>query len=129
MALWMVRVGKYGEYEAKFLETGRIFLTWKELQDDDLSTAKDYDAVKEVLRGRYGEAPERRLGNWAGQIWAFALPMAPGDLVVVPLKSQPAVAVGEITSGYEYNPKADPDFRHSRKVKWLSRRRAPGGRT
>lgn len=120
MALWMVRVGKYGEYEAKFLESSRIFLTWEELKDDDLSSAKDYEAIKEVLRARYAEAPERRLGNWAGQIWAFALPMTPGDLVVVPLKSQPAVAIGEITSGYEYNPKAEPDFRHSRKVKWLS---------
>jgi restriction system protein len=120
MALWMVRVGKYGEFEAKFLESSRIFLTWKELLDDDLSSAKDYEDVKKILRARYGEAPERRLGNWAGQIWAFALPMAPGDLVVVPLKTQPAVAIGEITSGYEYNPKAEPDFRHSRKVKWLS---------
>lgn len=29
MALWMVRVGKYGEFEAKFLESSRIFLTWR----------------------------------------------------------------------------------------------------
>jgi restriction system protein len=120
MSLWMVRVGKFGEYEKKFLDDHRIYLTWPELQDDDLSKAKDYKGIKDTLRARTPDAPERRLGNWSGQIWAFALSMKPGDVVVVPRKTQPAIAVGEIVSGYEYNPGADPEFRHSRKVKWLN---------
>lgn len=120
MALWMVRVGKFGEYEKKFIDDGRIYLTWPELQGDDLSGAKDYKTVKEILRVRMPDEPERRLGNWAGQIWAFSVAMKPGDLIVVPRKTQPAMAVGEIASGYEYTQSGEPEYRHSRKIRWLN---------
>ncbi len=31
MALWLVRAGSHGEYEQKFLEENRIYLTWHNL--------------------------------------------------------------------------------------------------
>ncbi len=34
MALWMVRAGKPGEYEARFFSDGRIYHTWEELTED-----------------------------------------------------------------------------------------------
>jgi restriction system protein len=42
-----------------------------------------------------------------------------GDLVVVPLKSQPAVYVGEITGDYQCQPSGPSPFFHSRAVKWI----------
>jgi restriction system protein len=34
MALWLVRAGRHGEYEQRFLDEGRIYLTWDELAGD-----------------------------------------------------------------------------------------------
>lgn len=28
MAVWLVRAGSHGEYEQKFLEESRVYLTW-----------------------------------------------------------------------------------------------------
>ena len=28
MALWMVRAGRHGEHEARFLDESRVYLTW-----------------------------------------------------------------------------------------------------
>ncbi len=45
MALWLVRAGKYGEHEQKFLSSNRIYLTWEDLQGYDLSQAASYDEI------------------------------------------------------------------------------------
>jgi restriction system protein len=119
MALWLLRGGKYGEHEQKFFTDGRIYLTWDEL-NADLSTAKDYGEIKDIMRQTYPAAPERRLGNWTGQVWAFALPMKEGDLVIVPRKTTPAMAVGEVTSPYGFDGTAPSSYQHFRTVKWLS---------
>lgn len=37
MALWLARA--YGEHESNFFEDGRIYLTWQDLTDMDLSPA------------------------------------------------------------------------------------------
>lgn len=42
MALWMVRVGKHGEYEQQTLSTNKIYLTWDDLKTD-LSKIADRD--------------------------------------------------------------------------------------
>jgi len=34
MALWLVRAGSNGEYEKKFLDENRIYLTWDGLSRD-----------------------------------------------------------------------------------------------
>jgi restriction system protein len=120
MALWLVRAGKYGEYEEKFFGSPRIYLTWTTVQDYDLGKAKDWEGIKNILRQAYPGETERRLGNYTGQAWAFVIPMKPGDWVVVPRKTRPAIAFGEINGPYTYDPKVDPLYRHSRSVKWLN---------
>lgn len=120
MALWMVRAGKHGEHEDRFFQSGEIYLTWDDLQDRELGTAKDYEEIKQIVFDNYPNEPKGRIQNWAGQIWAFVLGMKPGDLVAVPRKKKPAIALGEITGECTYTPKADVPYRHSRKVKWLA---------
>ena len=118
MALWLVRAGKYGEHEPRFFDDNRIYLTWEALTTD-LSTAKTYNDIKAIMQAHYPGEPARRVGNWSGQAWAFALAMKPGDWIVVPRKAKGTIAVGEITSGYQFDAKTTTVYNHYRSVKWL----------
>lgn len=120
MALWLVRAGKYGEHESRFFQDSRIYLTWEALTETDLSTANDYDGIRALMQQQYPAEPTRRIGNWSGQVWAFALAMQPGDWVVVPRKSNGSIAVGEIKSGYTFEKGQDQTYRHFRSVQWLN---------
>lgn len=31
MALWLIRAGAHGEYEQKFIQENRVYVTWDEL--------------------------------------------------------------------------------------------------
>ena len=120
MALWLIRAGKYGEHEQRFFANHCVYLTWEDLATNDLSTAKNYADIKTIVRAAYPDAPERRLGNFSGQIWAFALEMKVGDWIALPLKTKSAIAIGEITSAYEYDATGEPLFRHKLQIKWLN---------
>ncbi len=120
MALWMIRAGRHGEHEEKFFDHGRIYLTWEALGEVDLGSAKDYAAIKSIVERTYPDEKPRKLGNWAGQIWAFALAMKPNDWVATPRHGKPAIAVGQIIGSYRYDPKGEPGYKHSRQVKWLN---------
>ena len=121
MTLWLARSGKYGELETDFLNDGRIYQAWDELQDINLSKAKTLDDVRSALEEAFPEEPKGRITNWAGQISVHTLYMQKGDWVVMPLKKKPAIAIGEITSDYTYDSKAKQPFKHYRKVKWLEK--------
>jgi restriction system protein len=120
MALWLVRAGKYGEHENRFLEDKRVYLTFSDMTEDDLGGLKDYDAVRAFMAGKYPSEPPRRIGNWSGQVWAFSVGIKPGDWVVLPSKQAPTIAVGEVVGGYTFDPKADPVYRHSCAVNWIN---------
>lgn len=46
--------------------------------------------------------------------------MEQGDWVAVPRKTKAAIAFGEVTGPYKYDPRAEQPYRHSRTVKWLN---------
>jgi restriction system protein len=94
MALWLIRGGSHGEFEEKYFEEKKIYFTCDHLKDRDFRGAKDYNAIKEIVRGLLPDGPERRIGNFSGQAWAFVLSMKAGDLVVAPRKQKSVVAVG-----------------------------------
>lgn len=120
MSLWLVRPGKLGEYEETFFTEGRIYLTWTQIQADDLSGIKDADVIFDLLQQHEPDQSSRRLGNWAGQIFAFVSSMAKGDWIAVPRKTKAAIAIGEIEGGYHFDSKAKVMFRHYRTVKWMN---------
>ncbi|PRD69202.1 restriction endonuclease [Malikia spinosa] len=120
MALWLVRAGKYGEHEPRFFQDNRVYLTWEEFTGTDLSVAKDYEGIKSLMQQQYPGEPARRIGNWSGQVWAFVLATQLGDWVVVPRKSNGSIAVGEVKSGYTFDPGNAPMYRHYRTVQWLN---------
>jgi len=53
------------------------------------------------------------------QFWSFVNRMKPGDLVVTPRKGKSAIAIGEITGAYTYDPDGTGLYRHYREVKWF----------
>ena len=63
------------------------------------------------------EKPRKR-GNFTGQLWAFAVAMQEGDLVVLPRKLTSQIAIGCVTGPYRFT-RVNSETRHTRPVKWL----------
>jgi len=119
MSLWMVRVGRFGEYEDKFLNENRIYLTWGLIPDlSTLTSRKEVAGYLATVRPGQSRA---HTSNHAGQIFTFVKQMHVGDLMGVPSKKKSAIHIGEITSDYRYDATAGVDYRHYRDVKWIGR--------
>jgi restriction system protein len=114
---WLVRAGRLGEREALALQDGLAVIGWSELPD--LSDRTTRESLMGLLQQTYPDASHKRLLNWQAQLWAFLHTISDGDLVVLPLKTASAVAIGEVAGGYRYRPDLPPDARHTRPVKWL----------
>jgi restriction system protein len=119
MALWMQRAGRHGEYEDRFLSTSRIYLTWGDTIPNDARGFTSRADVVQILRERWPNASQGKVRNHAGQIWAFLRTMKPEDLVVVPSKKTSVLHFGVIRSDAQFDPNAEPDYRHYREVNWL----------
>lgn len=118
MALWLVRAGKYGGREQLALDEGRAIIGWEQLPD--LSAVKSRDDLKQVFDKIHPDISEGRRNNWVAQVWAFRSKIKKGDLVVLPSKHQPTVAVGKVTGDYEYQKVGGDEPLHSRRVQWLN---------
>lgn len=100
LAAWLVRAGPNGEREQIALSEGLAVAGWDELPD--LSEVKgNWENLRAMLARAYPNASANTLGNWAGQLWRF-LEMKDGDLVVLPLKLQPAFVMGRVAGPYKY---------------------------
>src|SRR5687768_15003259 len=99
MAVWLVRAGSHGEYQDKFLGERRVYVTWHDL-DVNLAKLPDRDALIAAMQKRYPDSKTKTLINHASQVWPFAHEMQKGDWIVLPLKHQRAVQIGELTGDY-----------------------------
>ena len=52
MAIWLIRAGSHGEFEQKFIQEKRVYVTWDNL-DVDLSKLIDRHALEEAMTKRY----------------------------------------------------------------------------
>lgn len=118
MALWMVRAGRHGEFEQRFLETNRVYVTWMRLKHDLGKLASKHD-LRELLLKVYPDSGTKKLIHHSGQIWSFVQEMKPGDWVVVPSKLKSAIHVAEIVGQYVFDPTAEDPYYHYRDVKWI----------
>ncbi|EON19377.1 hypothetical protein C265_12541 [Cupriavidus sp. GA3-3] len=110
--------GSHGEYEQKFIQENRVYVTWADL-DVDLSKLKQRSELSAVMTQLYPDTKPKAILNWVSQVWPFAHDMKLGDLVVLPLKSQPVIYIGEITGDYQAAPEGPNPFFHWRSVKWI----------
>lgn len=117
MTLWLVRSGKYGERETLALDSGLAVIGWDTMPD--LSTLKPRDELGAVLEVTFPDEKGKTLSNWESQLWPFAQMMAKGDLVVMPLKTRSAVAIGRVAGPYTYRTDLG-EAHHTRPVEWLT---------
>jgi restriction system protein len=118
MALWLVRAGRHGEQEQYSQEHNLVSIGWSELEFD--LSAKTREELKKALEEKHPGKQKNAIANHAGQIWAFVRKIDQGDLVVLPLKLQAAIAVGRIAGRYEYRTDLSPSIRHIRPVQWIA---------
>jgi restriction system protein len=94
---WLVRAGRLGEQETLALQDSLAVIGWLELPD--LSGQETRESLMLLLQRTYPDASHKRLLNWQAQLWAFLHTISEGDLVVLPLKTTSAVAIGEVVGG------------------------------
>jgi len=118
MAIWLIRAGSHGEYEQKFIQENRVYVTWDGL-DVNLAKLGERAELVAAMTERLPDTKPKAILNWASQVWPFAHGIKKGDLVVLPLKSQPAIQIGEVTGDYHFERGGPDPFFHWRPVKWI----------
>ncbi|MBB1427626.1 restriction endonuclease [Shewanella sp. SG44-2] len=118
MAVWLVRAGSQGQYEQKFIQENRIYLTWDGL-NIPLDKLENRDFLITKLASLDSDAKPKKMINHASQIWPFGHSMQLGDRVILPSKTQPVIYIGKIISGYHYQADGIDPFFHWRSVEWL----------
>ena len=114
--IFLTRAGGSGEDEDLALDLGIAIIGFLEVPS--LAAAKDYAEIFKIAEKDWVGAKPRAVGNKAGQLWAFALSMREGDIVILPRKRTSQVALGRVKGPYEYR-KIGNHFRHVRPVEWI----------
>ena len=115
MALWLVRGDRHGRFQDLALEKG---FAYHSSHIGDLSSAQSREKVLDLLREEYPDEKENRLKNWARQLYALAHRIKPGDLVVMPLRHAPQVAIGRASGNYAFRTDLG-EVNHTIPVDWL----------
>jgi restriction system protein len=117
MTVWVVKGGIRGRREERFFDRSLIGIGWPEL--GDLSTYADRAELKAAYRMAFPGSSEGHVRTQVGQLWSFAHAMHVGDVVVVPRKQRPDVAIGEIRGECRFSGAYGPDIAHVRDVAWV----------
>ncbi|MEN6407171.1 MAG: restriction endonuclease [Thermoguttaceae bacterium] len=117
MAVWVVRAGSRGEQEQIAIDNNLVTIGWNELPD--LSDVTTREVLAELYRQHNSDASPNKAANHVGQIWAFRERIKEGDLAVLPLHIQSAIAIGRIRGPYEYRTDLGSEVHHVRPVEWI----------
>jgi restriction system protein len=115
----MVRAGKIGEREEFALENNVAVIGWDELPD--LAPVESKDRLKALMLQTYPDSKPGMIWNYVGQVWAFRGGIQAGDLIVLPLKTRSAIAIGTAKGTYQYKAANPEGARHVRPVTWLKK--------
>ncbi|WP_400256138.1 hypothetical protein [Methanomethylophilus alvi] len=110
--VWLIRSGKQGEYELRFLQEEIIGLS--------ITIGDQYskpDDIKELCRSIKTIYSENERSLIASKVFTFTNRIRVGDYILMPSKKTGKICyVGVITSDYNYNPYSDISF--TRSVQW-----------
>jgi len=120
MSIWVVRGGKFGEYENRFLNESKVYLT-RDGFKTDLNKIAEQSALRSTLDEFYPTLPSSKISSWSDQIWSFAHDIQQKDWIIVPSKLSPVIHVGEIIGGYNYEKNNSDPYYHSREIKWIEK--------
>lgn len=118
MSLWMIRAGKRGEYEQKFLHDKCFYITWNDLKYD-LSLFDSREDLKSKVKEIYPDVKDTTSRIWASQLWIGSHEIREGDWIVLPLKAQPVIWIGEVIQKYQFDQTASNPYYHKIPVKWI----------
>lgn len=116
MTMWLMRAGRQGEREAFALQNSLAVIGWEELPD--LTPCKTKPELDQLLRTAYPDGKPRTLSNWHTQIWSVREAIQPGDVIVLPLKTRSAVALGVVEGPYAHRTDLPGGPVHTRPVSW-----------
>ncbi|WP_411954765.1 restriction endonuclease [Alkalibacillus sp. S2W] len=119
MTVWLFRAGKQGEFENKFLEDNRIYLTWDDLNFDLMKVDSKVTLYKTLVE-HYNLTKEKTAVNWASQIWPIAHAMELGDMIVLPSKFNRTIHIGEVVGNYVFDESLGSPYYHYRNVNWFA---------
>lgn len=114
--VYLARGGRHGQDEEAALEQDLSIVGFKEVPS--LEGAESYEDVFELVASANEGAKTRKIGNLAGQLWAFAIAMEEGDLVVMPRKGTSQIAIGRVVGPYRFQ-LVGGEMRHTRPVEWV----------
>ena len=114
--VYLVRAGSEGQDEDYVLDNNIAVIGYRDIPS--LETAKSYEDIFKIITTAKPDVKPRAAGNYAGQLWNFAIAMKEEDIVVLPRKLTSQVALGKVSGPYKYQ-KVGNDFRHTRKIKWI----------
>lgn len=117
MSLWLVRAGRNGEQEEGALHHDVAAIGWNELPD--LSSIRSREELKDLYEKIYPGKKKMAVVNEVAQVWAFINRIQPKDLVVLPMKTRSAIALGDVAGPYQYKTDLAPNIHHIRPVRWI----------
>jgi len=120
MSIWVIRGGKFGEYENRFINESKVYLT-RDGFKTDLNKIAEQPDLRTVLDDFYPTLPSSKLASWSDQIWSFAHDIQQKDWIIVPSKLSPVLHVAEITGEYNYEKNNSDPYYHSRDIKWIEK--------
>jgi restriction system protein len=114
--VFVARAGRNGEDEDDALELGLAIIGFEEVPS--LAAAQDYGQILQLVReGLPAEKPKAQV-NYAGQLWAFRLSIREGDIIVLPRKRAPEIALGIVGGPYAHQ-MVRGRLRHTLPVRWM----------
>lgn len=119
MSIWLVRAGSKGQYEDKFLNDKKIYLTWGDL-DVDLTQYRNREKLLSKLNEIYSSEKPNTIKNWASQIYPFANKIQADDWIVLPSKRSSTIHFAKVIGSYTYDEKAESPYKHYIEVKWFA---------
>lgn len=111
---WVISAGKGGRLWNSWREEGIIAIGWGL---DDLRTYKTRESMKEVIMQQRNDGIDASNDSLCN--WEFSNQMKIGDIVYAKKGRKAIYAKGEIISDYQHDMTRE-EYRHMRKVKWLS---------
>ena len=116
MTAWVVRGAGNSEEEA--LATGMLAIRFSEA--GDLANVQTLAEMQAIRRESHPEETISKINNAARQLWHFKEDIKVDDLIIMPLKKQRTVAIGQMSGEYRHRPEAPEGYVHSREVTWIN---------
>ena len=111
--LWLIRLGKNGEFEGAALENSVLTIGFGIAED--ISGLKDRDALIAKMAETFPNDKPNRHRNFGAQVNQLINIAQTGDLFVTPFKTTSTIGIGRIAGPY----KPGPNGEITRAVEWL----------